>query len=69
MMQLVPNFWRSWSWLVAAIGVALPEIFQLLADNTALLPFLPVEWQGPIRLIALVGVLILRPIRQRNMEA
>lgn len=66
-MKLVPRWWRAWSLWAAAVGVALPEILQLIADNTSLLVFLPPEWYGVIRLVALILVLILRPIKQQNM--
>jgi len=67
-MKLVDKWWKAWTVRVAAAGVALPEILQLIAENTALIPFLPVEWQGLIRPVALVLVLILRPIKQSNMR-
>jgi hypothetical protein len=67
-MKLVDKWWKAWTVWVAATGVALPEILQLIAENTALIPFLPPEWQGLIRLAALVLVLILRPIKQSNMR-
>ncbi len=57
-MKLVEKWWKAWTVWVAAAGVALPEILQLIAENTALIPFLPPEWQGLIRLAALVLVLI-----------
>lgn len=67
-MKLVPKFWRSWSWLVAWLGIALPEVLQLIASNTSLIPFLPPEWQGFIRLVALVLVVLLRPVKQSSMD-
>ena len=65
--MMVKSWWKSWSLWAAAVGVALPEILQLIADNTSLLVFLPPEWHGVIRLVALILVLILRPIKQKNM--
>lgn len=67
-MKLVEKWWKSWSLRIAALGLAIPEILQVVANNTELLVFLPPQWQGYIYVIALIGAIIARPIKQSNME-
>jgi hypothetical protein len=57
-----------WSLRISAAGLALPVILELIADNRDLLVFLPPQWQGYIYMIALVGAILARPIKQSNME-
>jgi hypothetical protein len=69
-MQLVHNWkslWRAWSMWFATLGLALPELLQLLADNTSLL-LLSDGHKNWIRIACLVGVIVFRPIQQRAME-
>ncbi|MCX7258013.1 MAG: hypothetical protein NTZ64_15200 [Polaromonas sp.] len=65
--RLVPHWrrlWRAWSVQLAALGVVLPELLQLIADNTSGLDWLGGGTQNAIRLACLVGVLLLRPVKQ-----
>lgn len=65
--MLVSNWkalWKSWSMQLAAVGLLLPELLQLLADNSDLLPWLDPGWKSLIRVAALAGVILLRPIKQ-----
>ena len=57
--MLVPKFWESWSWLVASSAVVLPELLQVIEP----------EWKSAIRLVALVLVVILRPIPQKRLDS
>lgn len=68
-MKLVNNFWKSWSWMVASVGVVLPEILSLVAEHSALIPGLPPEYKDTARLICLMLVVVLRPIKQANLDA
>jgi hypothetical protein len=67
--MVVPKFWRSWSWLVASFGVVLPELLQVVADNSDLIPLIDTETKSAIRLVALLLVVLLRPIAQRSMAS
>jgi hypothetical protein len=67
-MKCIPNFWKSWSWLVASVGVVLPEALQMFADHSSLIPFIDAEYKDAIRLIALVLVVMLRPIPQKALR-
>ena len=66
--MLVPKFWKSWSWLVASFGVLLPELLQVVADNSDLIPLVEPAWKSAIRLAALILVVILRPIPQKRFD-
>ena len=58
------KLWRSWSVIAAVVGAALPELLQVVADNSDLLPGLTVGDKSGIRLACLVLVVVVRPIRQ-----
>lgn len=58
------GLWRAWSVQIAALGLVLPEILQLLADNTDLLTGFDAGLKNLIRLACLVGVVLLRPVKQ-----
>lgn len=66
-MKCVASFWKSWSWIAASIGVLLPEVLQILADHSSLIPFIDAEYKDAIRLVALVLVVMLRPIPQKSL--
>lgn len=67
-MKLVDKWWKSWSLRIAAIGLALPEIMNVIAANTQLLVFLPPDVRGYIYMAALIGAIVTRPIKQKSME-
>lgn len=66
-ITLIDN-WRklihSWSLWAASLGLALPELLQLVADNTDLLAGFDAGYKSLIRLACLVLVIVLRPIKQ-----
>ena len=62
------SIWRAWSIQLAALGIALPELLQLLADNTDLLAGFDAGYKSLIRLACLVGVVLLRPVKQVVLE-
>jgi len=69
-MRLVPNWrslWRAWSMRFAALGIALPEVLQVVADNTDGLMWLDGGYKSGIRLACLVAVVLLRPVKQRDV--
>ena len=62
------SIWRAWSIQLAALGIALPELLQLVADNTDLLSGFDAGYKSLIRLACLVGVVLLRPVKQVVLE-
>ena len=62
------NLWKAWSIQLAALGIALPELLQLVADNTDALADFDAGWKSVIRLACLVGVVLLRPVKQVVLE-
>lgn len=65
--RLVPGWgrlWRAWSVQLAALGVVLPEVLQLIADSSDSLAWLSEGTKNMIRLACLVGVVLLRPLKQ-----
>jgi len=70
-IELVPNWrklWRSWSLRFAALGAALPELLQLVADNTDSLAWFDDGYKSGIRLACLVLVIVLRPVKQEAVS-
>jgi hypothetical protein len=61
------KLWRAWTVQLAALGIALPELLQLLADNSSLLPWLDAEVKSAVRLACLVLVIVTRPIAQKSL--
>lgn len=58
------NLWKAWSVRMAALGIVLPEVLQLIADNSNSLDWLDGGSKAAIRIACLIGVLLLRPVRQ-----
>lgn len=52
---------------VAAIGLALPELLQFLADHNDMLPFSP-EWKNYIRAAVLLLIPMVRIVRQQSLH-
>ena len=66
-MKLVSNWrnlWRAASVQVLALGAVLPEVLQLIADNSDLLIWLDDGYKSGIRLTCMIVALLLRPIKQ-----
>lgn len=61
------SLWRAWSVWFATLGLALPEVLQFIADNTAMLSLSDAD-KNWIRVGCLVGVILFRPIQQKAME-
>lgn len=62
------NLWKSWSMQLAALGLLLPELLQLIADNSDSLPWLDSGWKSAIRVACLIGVILTRPIQQKAVS-
>lgn len=66
-LKLVENWrglWRAWSLRFAALGLLLPDLLQIVADNTDVLAGFGDGWRSAIRVACLLGVVVSRPIRQ-----
>jgi len=59
------SLWRAWSVQAAVIGAVLPEILQLLADNSSVLPWFSPADKELIRLACLLLIPVLRVLPQR----
>ena len=69
--RLLPNWrslWKAWSMQLAAIGVVLPELLELVAANADSLSWLDEGVKNTIRLVCLMGVVLLRPIKQESVR-
>ena len=62
------QLWRAWSMRLAALGIALPELLQVIADNSGALEWLDGGWKSAIRLACLVGVVLARPVKQIALD-
>jgi len=68
-MKLIPNWrqlWKAWSVQAAAVGLALPGVLQIVADNAVALPWLDDETKSAIRLGSLAAIPILRALQQHG---
>lgn len=70
-LELVENWrklYKSWSMWFATLGIALPELLQMIADNSDLLVWLDGGWKSIIRLTCLVLVVLSRPVKQASLH-
>lgn len=66
-IQLVDNWrslWKSFVMWFAATGLLLPEILQLIADESSALAWMDDGWKSIIRVGCLIGVVLARPLKQ-----
>lgn len=67
-MKLIDNWLntllKSWSVWLAVLGAALPDILQLVADNSSFLPFFDDGHKSMIRLGCLILIPVARIIKQ-----
>lgn len=69
-IQLVQGWeklWKAWSMRFAAIGIVLPDLMQLIADNSNELPWFDGSMKSGIRLACLVAVVLARPVKQKEL--
>ena len=69
-LKLVENWrslWRAACLWVAGLGIVLPDLLQLIADNSESLPWFDPDWKSAMRLIALAGVIVARFIKQEKV--
>ena len=58
------NLWKAASIQVLALGAVLPEVLQLVADNSSLIPWLDDGYKSGIQLACMVLAMVLRPVKQ-----
>jgi len=70
-IELVPNWrklWRAASVQLLAFGAVIPELLQMLADHSDLIPWFDGETKSGIRLACLLAALLLRPVKQPSVS-
>ena len=71
-IQLVAGWQKlhqAWSVRFAALGIVLPDLLQLIADNSSELMWFDGSMKSGIRLACLVGVVLARPVKQKEFAA
>lgn len=69
-MKLVENWkalWKAWTVQLAAAGILLPDLLQVIADNSALIPWFDDGYKSGLRLACLILIVVLRPIKQPTL--
>lgn len=69
-MKLVENWrklWKSTTVVFGTLGLAVPELLQLLADNTSLVPWMDDGYKSGVRLACLILIVLLRPVKQEGL--
>jgi hypothetical protein len=70
-MTLIENWkslWKAYSVQMLALGAILPEILQLIADNSATLPWLDDGYKSGIRLACIILAMVLRAVHQPSVS-
>lgn len=70
-VQLVEGWtklWRSFTIQLAAAGIFLPDVLQILAENIDGLPLLDSGHKSLIRLACLIAIVLLRPVKQVSVS-
>ena len=70
-MRLVQNWkalWKAWTVQLAALGILLPDLLQVLADNSALIPWFDDGYKSGLRLACLILIVLLRPVQQKSLK-
>lgn len=62
------RLWRAWTVQLAAIGIFLPDVLNIVAENIDGLPLLDAGHKSIIRLVCLVAIVLLRPIKQISLQ-
>lgn len=67
-MNLIPEWrdlWKKWSVQLAALGILVPELLQLVADNSTALPWFDDSTKNTLRLACLACVILARSLQQK----
>ena len=70
-MKLVENWkalWKAWTIQLAAMGILLPDLLQVIADNSALIPWFDDDYKSGLRLACLILIVLLRPVQQKSLK-
>lgn len=70
-VQLVEGWtklWKAWTVQLAAVGIFLPDVLQILAENVDGLPLMDSGHKSLIRLACLVAIVLLRPVKQVSVS-
>jgi len=62
------TLWKSLVMWAAGVGLVLPEILQLIADQTQAMSGLDADTKNWIRIVCLVLVIVFRPIKQPSIS-
>ncbi len=62
------KLWKAWTIQLAAIGIAAPDVLQLIADNTSLMPWFDDGYKSGVRLACLILIVLLRPVKQASLN-
>jgi hypothetical protein len=61
------RLWRSFTVQLAAAGILLPDVLQVIADNSDLMPWLDGGVKSGIRLACLIAIVVMRPVKQASL--
>lgn len=70
-MKLVDEWkslWKAWTVQLAAAGILLPDLLQVLADNSQFIPWFDDGVKSGLRLACLILIVLLRPIKQKSLN-
>lgn len=70
--KLVDNWrslWRAACLWVAGLGIFVPDMLQMIADNSESLPWFDPDWKNMMRIGALAGVVVARFVKQEKVNA
>lgn len=71
-MKLVENWkalWKAWTVQLAAAGIFLPDLLQVIADNSSLVPWFDDGYKSGLRLACLILIVLLRPVKQESLKS
>lgn len=70
-MKIVPNWrqhWRSMSVWAMSLGIVLPDLLNIVAENVAGFPWMDDGWKSIVRTICLCLALVLHFVNQPKMH-
>lgn len=62
------RLWRAWTMWAAGVGIVLPDLLNIVAENIDGVALLDAGHKSLIRLACLVAVVLLRPIQQPALK-
>lgn len=67
-LALAPVYVTLLATAATAACAVLPEVLQLVADNSGLIPWLDDGYKSGIRLACMVLAIVLRPVKQKSVS-